>query len=133
MRRNRAGSPPLPSATSPEFFAVYLLTFCSFVGLGHQQRHKTVISMSLGTKTGGEDRRLLFDARTGKFLRSDGYADKPFINRVHSGEVFGDGGLVASMLWGLALLALTVSGFTLYWRLAGANRQGRTGLRRWFF
>jgi hypothetical protein len=47
--------------------------------------------------------------------------------------VFGDGGLVASMLWGLALLALTVSGFTLYWRLAGANKQGRTGLQRWFF
>jgi uncharacterized iron-regulated membrane protein len=92
-----------------------------------------VISLYLGTKTGGEDRRLLFDARTGKFLRIDGYADKPFINRVHSGEVFGDGGLVASMLWGLALLALTVSGFTLYWRLAGANNQGRTGMKRWFF
>ena len=89
--------------------------------------------MYLGTKTGGEDRRLLFDARTGKFTRSDGYADKAFINRVHSGEVFGDGGLVASMFWGLALLALTVSGFMLYWRLAGANRQGRTGLQRWFF
>ena len=89
--------------------------------------------MSLGTKTGGEDRRLLFDARTGHFLNSDGYADKPFINRVHSGEVFGDGGLVGSMLWGLALLALTVSGGALYWRLAGANRQERTGIRRWFF
>src|SRR6201982_2847982 len=31
----------------PEFFAVYLLTFCSFVGLGREARHKTVISMSL--------------------------------------------------------------------------------------
>lgn len=92
-----------------------------------------VITMYLGTNTGGEDRRLLFDARTGKFTHSEGYADKAFINRVHSGEVFGDGGLVASMLWGIALLALTVSGFTLYWRLAGANRQGRTGLQRWFF
>ena len=92
-----------------------------------------MITMYLGTASGGEDRRLLFDARTGKFVRSDGYADKPFINRVHSGEVFGDGGLVASMVWGLALLALTASGFALYWRLAGANRQGRTGLTRWFF
>lgn len=92
-----------------------------------------VISFYLGTKTGGEDRRLVFDARSGKLLRSDGYADKAFINRVHSGEVFGDGGLVASMLWGIALLALTISGFTLYWRLAGANRQERTGLKRWFF
>ena len=32
----------------PEFFAVYLLTFCSFVGLGKEARHKIVISMTLG-------------------------------------------------------------------------------------
>jgi putative tricarboxylic transport membrane protein len=32
----------------PEFFAVYLLTFCSFVGLGKEARHKIVISMALG-------------------------------------------------------------------------------------
>ena len=48
-------------------------------------------------------------------------------------EAFGDGGLVFAMVWGLALFALTVSGVALYWRLAGANRAGRTGLRRWFF
>jgi hypothetical protein len=49
------------------------------------------------------------------------------------GEVVGNGGLVAWMLRGLALLALTVRGTTLYWRLADANKQGRTGLQRWFF
>jgi uncharacterized iron-regulated membrane protein len=92
-----------------------------------------VITVYLGKPTGGEDKRLLFDARTGKFLRVDAYSDKPLINRIHSGEFFGDGGLVAAMFWGVALLALTVSGFSLYWRLAGVNRQGRTGLRRWFF
>src|SRR5258707_1210254 len=32
----------------PEFFAVYLLTFCSFVGLGGEDKHKTIISMALG-------------------------------------------------------------------------------------
>src|ERR1700745_4310370 len=32
----------------PEFFAVYLLTFCSFVGLGREDKHKTIISMTLG-------------------------------------------------------------------------------------
>src|SRR6266581_1525605 len=37
----------------PEFFAVYLLTFCSFVGLGREARHKTVISMSLGLLLAG--------------------------------------------------------------------------------
>ena len=28
----------------PEFFAVYLLTFCSFVGLGREAKHKTLAS-----------------------------------------------------------------------------------------
>ncbi len=32
----------------PEFFAVYLLTFCSFVGLGREDKHKTIISTTLG-------------------------------------------------------------------------------------
>jgi len=32
----------------PEFFAVYLLTFCSFVGLGKEEKHKTIISMAVG-------------------------------------------------------------------------------------
>src|SRR3569623_646627 len=31
-----------------EFFSVYLLTFCSFVGLGREDKHKTIISMALG-------------------------------------------------------------------------------------
>src|SRR4030081_457475 len=37
----------------PEFFAVYLLTFCSFVGLGREAKHKTVISMLLGLLLAG--------------------------------------------------------------------------------
>jgi len=37
----------------PEFFAVYLLTFCSFVGLGREAKHKTVISMALGLLLSG--------------------------------------------------------------------------------
>ena len=32
----------------PEFFAVYFLTFCSFVGLGREAKHKTVISLVVG-------------------------------------------------------------------------------------
>src|SRR3974377_517449 len=37
----------------PEFFSVYFLTFCSFVGLGREDKHKTVISMSLGLLLAG--------------------------------------------------------------------------------
>jgi TctA family transporter len=37
----------------PEFFSVYFLTFCSFVGLGREARHKIVISMALGLLLAG--------------------------------------------------------------------------------
>src|SRR5258706_6942970 len=37
----------------PEFFSVYLLTFCSFVGLGKEDKHKTIISMSFGLLLAG--------------------------------------------------------------------------------
>ncbi|MDX6807222.1 tripartite tricarboxylate transporter permease [Terrihabitans rhizophilus] len=32
----------------PEFFAVYLLTFCSFIGLGREDKHKIVIALTIG-------------------------------------------------------------------------------------
>ena len=64
----------------------------------------------LGRPGGGEDRRLVFDANSGTLLRTDTYVDKPLIHRIHSGEAFGDGGLVFAMLWGTTLAFLTVSG-----------------------
>ena len=32
----------------PEFFSVYLLTFCSFVGMGRGSPAKTIVSMMIG-------------------------------------------------------------------------------------
>src|SRR3981081_1502846 len=37
----------------PEFFAVYLLTFCSFVGLGREEQHKNILSIALGLLLAG--------------------------------------------------------------------------------
>jgi uncharacterized iron-regulated membrane protein len=88
------------------------------------------ITLFTGKPTGGEDRKLVFDARTGTLLKNEIYADKPFLNRLHSGEDFGDGGLVVAMFWGLSLIVLTVTGLIIYWRL---RRPGRTGLGRVFW
>ncbi|HEU4628183.1 MAG TPA: PepSY-associated TM helix domain-containing protein [Gemmatimonadaceae bacterium] len=88
------------------------------------------VTLFTGKPTGGEDRRLVFDARTGALLKNEGYADKPLINRIHSGEAFGDGGLVVAMFWGLSLIVLTVTGLIIYWRL---RRPGRTGVERFFW
>lgn len=92
-----------------------------------------VVTIYTGKPAGGEDRKLRYSATTGAYLATEDYRDKPLLHRIHSGEFFGDGGLVVSMVWGLALLALTVSGFLLYWRLFQIDRPDRVGLRRFFF
>lgn len=82
------------------------------------------VEMFLGKPAGGEDRKLVFDAATGRLLRTEAYVDKPFIHRLHSGEVFGDGGLVVAMVWGLALAVLTVTGIVIYARMWRPNLKG---------
>ena len=88
------------------------------------------IEVSLGKPAGGEDRRLIFDARSGQLLREASYVDKPFIHRLHSGEAFGDGGLVAAMVWGVALAGISVSGIVIYFTM---RRRNPVGLQKVFW
>lgn len=88
------------------------------------------ITVFTGKPAGGEDRRFVIDATTGQVREVASYADKPLIHRIHSGEAFGDGGLVAAMVWGAALAFLSVSGFVVYLSLW---RRSRTGVRRYFW
>ncbi len=37
----------------PEFFAVYFLTFCTFVGLGKEPKHKVIVALVVGLLFGG--------------------------------------------------------------------------------
>lgn len=83
-----------------------------------------------GKPGGGEDQRFVCEAATGKLLEQSADADKPLLYRLHSGEAFGDGGLVAAMVWGLALVLLSVSGAVLYGQM---RRPGLVGWRRFFW
>ncbi len=89
------------------------------------------VTVFTGKPTGGEARRLVIDARTGALLRNEDYTDKPFLKRLHSGEWFGDGGLVFAMFWALALIALTISGLLVYYTMRG-NRELK-GIKRVFW
>lgn len=89
------------------------------------------VAVFTGKPTGGEDRKLVFDANTGVLISNEAYADKPFLHRLHSGEWFGDGGLVFAMFWALALVALTISGLIVYYTMRG-NRQ-LTGIKKVFW
>jgi hypothetical protein len=85
--------------------------------------HPTV-TIFTGKPTGGEDRKFVVDANSGRIVSVEAYADKPLLYRLHSGEAFGDGGLVGAMFWGTALVILTVSGFIIYFLMRGRNLQG---------
>ena len=88
------------------------------------------VTIFTGKPAGGEDRKFVVNANTGVLIRTEAYVDKPFLMRLHSGEAFGDGGLVGAMLWALALLLLNISGLAIMWRM---RRKDVTGWRRYFF
>ena len=88
------------------------------------------VTVYTGKPTGGEDRKLVFSAKTGALVSNEAYADKPFLYRLHSGEAFGDGGLVMAMLWGLTLVILTVTGIIIYLRMW---RPGLRGMKKVFW
>ena len=88
------------------------------------------VTLFTGKAAGGEDRKLVFDAKTGSLVADETYADKPFLYRLHSGEAFGDGGLVVAMAWGLTLVILTITGLIIYLKL---RRPGAVGIKRVFW
>ena len=76
------------------------------------------VTVYLGKPAGGEDKKLVYDARTGEFVREESYADKPFLTRLHSGEAFGDWGLVFGTAWGVSLVVLLATGLVIYFTVA---------------
>lgn len=82
------------------------------------------VTIYLGKPGGGEDRKLVHNARTGEFLREERYVDKPFLTRVHSGEAFGDWGLVFGTAWGLSLVVLLVTGLVIYFAMRKPDQKG---------
>jgi uncharacterized iron-regulated membrane protein len=82
------------------------------------------VEIFTGLPAGGEDQRYIFDAKTGALLRQEAYVDKPLLHRIHSGEAFGDGGLVFAMFWGLALAILSATGLWIYWTMRRKNPIG---------
>ena len=82
------------------------------------------VSVFTGRPAGGEDRKFVVDARTGVVMKTEAYADKPFLNRLHSAEAFGDGGLVVAMAWALTLIVLTITGLLIYFLLRPKKRSG---------
>ena len=88
------------------------------------------VTIFTGKPAGGEDKKFIVSAKTGAIESVEDYTDKAFLLRLHSGEAFGDGGLVVSMLWGIALAVLSITGLIIYLRI---RRPGAKGIKRVFW
>jgi uncharacterized iron-regulated membrane protein len=120
-----------PAATWSEPIARAVATVATAAGsapidkitIQFKGEHPT-IQIFTGEPKGGEDRQFILDEKTGALVRTDAYVDKPFINRLHSGEAFGDGGLLVATFWALSLIVLTLTGLIIYFKLMPRVRTG---------
>ena len=81
----------------------------------------------LGSK---DARKVVVSLLTSAITKEDSYEEDSLILRLHSGEALGDGGMVVFMFVGVALFAMIVSGFIIYWKM---KPKKPTGLRRVFW
>ena len=88
------------------------------------------VTVFTGKPAGGEDKKFVVSATSGAIQSVEDYVDKPFLLRLHSGEAFGDGGLVLAMFWAAALAVLSITGLIIYLRI---RRPGATGIKRVFW
>ena len=89
------------------------------------------VAFFFGPKDKQEGQRIIVNAKSGAVVKVEGYAEDSLLLRIHSGEAFGDGGMVLGMFWGLSLIVLTVTGLIIYFRMK--PRTPQNGLRKIFW
>lgn len=80
---------------------------------------------------GSEGERFTVDASSGAILAREADGESLLL-RIHTGEIFGDAGVFMGLLWGTAMVVLTVTGVWLYWKMYRA-RASVKGWRRIFW
>ena len=70
---------------------------------------------------GRTNQKFVVNADSGVIEKQTGDERESLLLRIHTGEVLGDGGVVGGMLWGTALVALTITGAWLYWQMYRAR------------
>ena len=82
------------------------------------------------TYPGEPGRQIVVDARDGKVLKDEEHEGESIFMRIHSGEIFGEPGVVMGLLWGSALVILSLTGIIMYITLYRQRRKasGKGGL-----
>lgn len=85
---------------------------------------------------GAEPTRVDVDATSGAVIEA-GPDGEDWLLRLHTGEIVGDGGKVLGLGWGLALIAMLVTGVLAYLNMYRARQKGsakyQRGWRRYFW
>jgi uncharacterized iron-regulated membrane protein len=85
---------------------------------------------------GAQPLKVAVVTATGAILSAEPDGES-WIIRLHTGEIVGDGGKVLGLLWGLALVAMSVTGFIVYVKMLKARKTGSAGKakgwRRYFW
>ena len=85
---------------------------------------------------GAEPVKVTVNAATAAIIKSEPDGED-WVMRLHTGELLGDGGKFLGLAWGLALVAMSITGIILYVKMLQARRSGSagkvTGWRRYFW
>ena len=80
---------------------------------------------------GAEPIKVSVNAATATIITSEPDGED-WVVRLHTGEILGDGGKFLGLAWGLALIAMSITGIILYLNMLRARRTGVAGkVRGW--
>lgn len=74
--------------------------------------------------------KVTVDAATGAVIKSES-DEESWVTRLHTGEILGDGGKFLGLAWGLALIAMSVTGIILYFQMLSKRRGAAGQVRGW--
>ncbi len=80
---------------------------------------------------GAEPIKVTVNTATAAIIKSEPDGED-WVVRLHTGEILGDGGKFLGLGWGLALIAMSITGIILYLNMLRARRTGSAGkVRGW--
>src|SRR5258708_5745755 len=80
---------------------------------------------------GDPGRQIAIDGRRGTVLADDLFQPESLLQRIHDGSILGDPGVAMGLVWGLALVVLSITGFWIYADMY--RRRARTTTHRRLF
>lgn len=79
---------------------------------------------------GADPVKITVDARTGTILKGEPDGES-WIVRLHTGEILGDAGKALGLAWGIALVAMCVTGIVVYLQMLRSKRGAAAKVRGW--